>query len=242
MITHSEISKIPFQIIGKTFPSEASLKEYGLTEKELSDYYEIENCRKDYNAYLRKKRDDLAEKFHLPILLVLLCFLSFWFHYYLDIHIIGGMILAFLATPLVSCIAFYFSVPLMDIIFNSLILKALFPFKDKHPKTGNIERYLAKKKEISVIQSSLKQRFNVSNSNAFDLTKIFATAQQITCSKLSHFVELLNKEIDENNQKLEQRWWYDLDPFTFEEEVAKWFEKKDIALKSLRKQETKELI
>lgn len=219
--------------VGNRFPQSVTLEQYGLTVQDLKINAEIEKKIKDYPNYVSEKAEWILD-------LLSWCFgitlsVASFAYYYFNTE---SPSLDYCFTIILSCIGLVFPIYVIMLISRGCayaiappcLTKRLIRHFIKEPcpyyKSKIIQQYTINNNCTKKIQDEIKERYGVSKSDNFCYETYCKESLLKLVERILKYIEQRNKDISLQNRKLEQDWWYKLDPYQFEKEVAKWFERK----------------
>ena len=203
------------------------LKDYSLKEEDVL-------CKKNYDILLQKyteKIDNIETNIIFAIGgLIYICEVIAVIQYnsphikfdniFATLCLLGGVILA--GIPLSGWQGGIISAFLP----KSLLGKAANMFVQRPHKPEiyeQVARYQEALKENDKILHDLSLKYYGLSSANYDLSQLGADKIQCLVSLIIKYINLQNGIITKDNLRKEQQYWYNLDPFEFEEEVAYWF-------------------
>lgn len=201
-----------------------TLEEYGITEFDLKNKINYDNLMESY----KKNIDELSDKIKFTIIFVVsivwvVC--NYWENIddlNLLFKIFCTLFLSFLMFPifilLVSIVSF--------LIPGRLFVRFLKLFKkeptqiNKHKET---EEYQKAKEIFDKHAKEIRYKYPAIEIYNYNLHEYGCHILQEFVEKIVKYTNLQNGIIRKENLRQEQQYWYDLDPYEFEIEVAYWF-------------------
>lgn len=207
-----------------------SLYNYGVSEKDLS---EREIYDKAISKYYKKiDNEDILDLISVWLAFVIGCIFSFWLWIIIDeISIIEALFIP------IGCMwgLFFITFPITNFII--LPIRKLFIKKPVKPK--NYEKVINYVNDLNKFKKDLLGQYErkypgIENAN-YDFNTYGAKMVQALAVELESFANFQNEIIKQENRKREQEYWFSLDPFEFEKEVAEWFKQQGYQSKVTKK-------
>lgn len=199
-----------------------SLYNYGVSEKDLSEREIYDKAISKYDEKYNDKMTIIGWWFSFVIGAIVICL------YYNSIIAFLVSICLFPLTPFVGAIVGY---PIAFLVIKLFIKKPVKP--KNYEKVINYVNDLNKfKKDLS--EQYKRKYLEIENAN-YDFNTYGAKMVQALAVELESFANFQNEIIKQENRKREQEYWFSLDPFEFEKEVAEWFKQQGYQSKVTKK-------
>ncbi len=199
-----------------------SLYNYGVSEKDLS---EREIYDKAISKYDEKYNDKMA-------------IIGWWFSF-----VIGAIVICLcynsIRVLLVSICIFPLTVFVGAIVGYSIAFLVIKLFIKKPIKPKNYEKVINYVNDLNKFKKDLSGQYKrkypgIENVN-YDFNMYGAKIVQALAVELESFANFQNEIIKQENRKREQEYWFNLEPFEFEKEVAEWFKQQGYQSKLTKK-------
>lgn len=216
------------------------MSEYGITEEDMKECIDYDLCLEEYNKILllRSQRISYCIGFSMFFLMMLYC---------VKINIlpnaiclqkddIGGIctILIIVGIPFSFAITSLFSKLIPISLIQYFVKKMLMlPHRPIHLCQTKLYKdalnsFYAKNKRIDITYPGIKD-------TRYDIVLYANQQYESFVANLITFTEKKNREILKDNAKHFQKFWFELDPFDFEKEVAEWFRRKGFKARTTKK-------
>lgn len=212
-----------YYFVGESF-CRPSMNSFGITEDDVVSYNKY---MEDYKK-LESKREKVESgvSLFLGVIiyigeLILLLFIklridSDFLNILLSFFSCFFLLFSIMFIALQAQIFTFFTRKLALRIFNKEPVKP-----SRHDATKN---YLDKSKEFSDKESDFRMAYSGIYDTDYDLQKFGEKCIYSLVDELVSFADFQNGIIYKENIRQEQKYWFDLDPFEFEKEVAYWYE------------------
>lgn len=199
-----------------------SLYNYGVSEKDLSEREIYDKAISKYDEIYDDKMAIIGWWFSFVIGAIVI------YLYYNSIRVLLVSICIFPLTVFVGAIVGY---PIAFLVIKLFIKKPVKP--KNYEKVINYVNDLNKfKKDLS---GQYKRKYpGIENAN-YDFNTYGAKMVQALAVELESFANFQNEIIKQENRKREQEYWFNLEPFEFEKEVAEWFKQQGYQSKLTKK-------
>ena len=225
---------------------------FGITDNDLSDYNRYQN---DLSKYYSKVESIVNKiSFGLSTILAIVLYVVLFY----DQNEITKLIdsrgwLVFIVYAIISILCFIiifvifgvcFFIPLFSGIFK-FIISFLFRFLSKNkiinaeptkPKSWEkVKKYQDEINKYKTNENHYSKMYPGIDEVDYDLCAYGKKCITYLVDSLINFTHYQNGQIHKENIRQEQKYWFDLDPYDFEKEVAYWFEKQGYKAKVTQK-------
>lgn len=210
-----------YYFVGESF-CRPSMDSFSITEEDVISYNKyIEDYKK-----LESKREKVKSVVSLFLgVIIYIGELLFFIKLRIGPTFLNGLLSFSLGIFLLFAIMF---IALQAQIFTFFIRKLTLRFFNKEPIRPNrfdaTKNYLDKSKEFSDKESDFRLAYPGIYETDYDLQKFGEKCIHSLVEELISFTDFQNGIIYKDNIRQEQKYWFDLDPFEFEKEVAYWYE------------------
>lgn len=211
-----------YYFVGESF-CRPSMDSFGITEADIISYNKY---MEDYKK-LESKREDVESgvSCFLGVIIYIGELLLLLFAPRPDSTILNGLLSFFVCIFLVFFPGFIFIQAHIFTFFIRKITLLIFNKEPIKPKRFDMTGiYLNKSKEFSDNEINLRLAYYGIEETDYDLKKYGEKCIHSLVEELISFTNYQNGIIYKENIRQEQKYWFDLDPFEFEEEVAYWYE------------------
>lgn len=211
-----------YYFVGESF-CRPSMESFGITEDDVISYNKyVEDYKK-----LESKREDVESgvSCFLGVIIYIGELLLLLFVPRPDSTILNGLLSFFVCIFLVFFPGFIFIQAHIFTFFIRKITLLIFNKEPIKPKRFDMTGiYLNKSKEFSDNEINLRRAYYGIEETDYDLQKFGEKCIYSLVDELVSFADFQNGIIYKENIRQEQKYWFDLDPFEFEKEVAYWYE------------------
>lgn len=210
-----------YYFVGESF-CRPSMDSFGITEEDVISYNKyIEDYKK-----LESKREKVESGVSLFLgVIIYIGELLFFIKLRIGPTFLNGLLSFSLGIFLLFAIIF---IALQAQIFAFFIRKLTLRFFNKEPIRPNrfdaTKNYLDKSKEFSDKESNFRLAYPGIYETDYNLQNFGEKCIHSLVDELISFTDFQNGIIYKDNIRQEQKYWFDLDPFEFEKEVAYWYE------------------
>lgn len=210
-----------YYFVGESF-CRPSMDSFGITEEDVISYNKyIEDYKK-----LESKREKVESGVSLFLgVIIYIGELLFFIKLRIGPTFLNGLLSFSLGIFLLFAIMF---IALQAQIFAFFIRKLTLRFFNKEPIRPNrfdaTKNYLDKSKEFSDKESDFRLAYPGIYETDYNLQNFGEKCIHSLVDELISFTDFQNGIIYKDNIRQEQKYWFDLDPFEFEKEVAYWYE------------------
>lgn len=221
-----------YYLVGDSF-CRPSMSSFGITEEDIVSYNKY---MEDYKK-LESKRENVALYLMLLFSLIvyiieLLCIFNHTIKNPTDIlnkyDWDGCLLIGFSALCVSSLVVFFqaafLSLFIHETFWKKLALRIINKEPAKPSRYDAVKNYLDKSKEFSDKESDFRLAYPGIYETDYDLQKFGEKCIHSLVEELISFTDFQNGIIYKDNIRQEQKYWFDLDPFEFEKEVAYWYE------------------
>ena len=211
-----------YYFVGESF-CRPSVNSFGITAEDVISYNKyMEDCKK-----LKSKREKVEIKVSLFFgVIMYIGELSFFlFSKTVKTTIPDNLYTVFLLFFFLFAILFITLQAKIFSYFIRMLILRIFNEEPIKPKRFDMTGiYLNKSKEFSDNEINLRRAYYGIEETDYDLQKFGEKCIYSLVDELVSFADFQNGIIYKENIRQEQKYWFDLDPFEFEKEVAYWYE------------------
>lgn len=220
-----------YSFIGEAF-LRPLIYSFDINQNDISKYKEYEAKRDAYEKRLNKITSDISMIPGVIAYIAELIYIGFvlfnnskvsiphnWFSY------VVMTIFPFLIAPLaVALQAGLLSLFIPEKVFKKIAFKIIGIAPALPPKWEKVNDYMKECKQFEKKENDYCLEFPGIYKTDYDLSSFGAKCIESFLKEVISFTNIQNGVIYKENLRQEQRYWFDLDPFEFEKEVAYWFE------------------
>lgn len=205
---------------------------FGINQNDISKYKEYEAELGEYNKKLDKITSDISMIPGVIVYIAEIIYIGFmffnnpksstphnWFLYVIM------AIFPFLVAPLaVALQSGLLSLLIPEKIFHKIGLKVVGNAPIRPPKWDKANDFKKACEQFKKKEIDYRLEFPGIYETDYDLSAFGVKCIQSFLEEVISFTNVQNGIIYKDNLRQEQKYWFDLDPFEFEKEVAYWFE------------------
>lgn len=205
---------------------------FDINQNDISKYKEYEAKIDEYEKKLNKITSDISMIPGVIAYIAELIYIGFvlfnnsnvsiphnWFSYMVM------TIFPFLIAPMaVALQAGLLSLFIPEKVFKKIAFKFVGIAPALPPKWEKVNDYMKECKQFEKKENDYCLEFPGIYKTDYDLSSFGAKCIESFLKEVISFTNIQNGVIYKENLRQEQRYWFDLDPFEFEKEVAYWFE------------------
>ena len=220
-----------YSFIGEAF-LRPLIYSFDINQNDIAKYKEYEAKRDAYEKRLNKITSDISMIPGVIAYIAELIYIGFvlfnnskvsiphnWFSY------VVMTIFPFLIAPLaVALQAGLLSLFIPEKVFKKIAFKIIGIAPALPPKWEKVNDYMKECKQFEKKENDYCLEFPGIYKTDYDLSSFGAKCIESFLKEVISFTNIQNGVIYKENLRQEQRYWFDLDPFEFEKEVAYWFE------------------
>lgn len=225
-----------YQYYGECLKCEPKMEEYSITPKDIQAY-------SDYKSKISSYEYDVHEAYEsnmhvvamiLASIISLICTISYAYKMFTTgEHLILCLFVVILETPFLGLILY----TILNLIFMVIVLitpkqvlnlfsKHILPYPQYNIKYDSVIAYKNAQREYFKYEREYDKRYPEIRKNNYDIIEHGKDNCHKLVSLIIEHYKNDNIKIQNNNERKKQEWWTKLNPYQFEEEVAKWFRSK----------------